>query len=98
MYIFPLAVLDDLDLKGLFVAQRKDAGGNIGQLRDLRRTVTTCASDDFESLFLRPDRDGLNESVDGDALGKLDQLGWLEGSAWVGGGFVDEGKGDVAVL
>jgi hypothetical protein len=64
-------------------------GGNGKQLGKLRGAVVSGSRDNLEALVIRPYRDGLNQAIMLDGVGKLVQLGLIERPAWVGGGLVN---------
>jgi hypothetical protein len=97
VHVLALRVFNDLDFKGLLVGQLKDAGRHIGQLRDLRGTEAPGTGHNLEAVTLGSHRDGLDEAVDGEAMSEFDQFGRLEGSAWIGAGFVQHGKREVPI-
>jgi hypothetical protein len=53
------------------------------------QAVASGSRDDLEALVIGSHSDGLNQPVVLDGLGKLVQLGFIEGAAGVGGGFVN---------
>ncbi len=89
MNVNALAVLNQLPFERLGVVDLDDTGGNGKQFGKLGGAITSGSGDDFEALVIRPNRDGLNQAIVLDGLGKLVQLGLIEGAAGVGGGFVD---------
>ena len=88
MNVDPLEFSTNCHSSGLRVGEFDDTGGDGEKLRKLRGAETPGSCDDLEALVVGPDGDGLNQAVVLDGLGKLIQLGFIEGAAGVGGGFV----------
>ena len=98
MHVLPLAVLDDLDFKGLFVGKLKDARRHLFNGCELCCPETAGTCNDLKAFTLGANGDGLNETMNADALCKLGQLDWLEGTAGIGGGLVQQRERNGAVF
>ena len=70
-------------------------GREVKTVRQAARRGNALPCDDLETVGVRADGDGLNEAMLPDGLGKLFQLGLLEGLAGVGGGLMNLVDGDV---
>jgi hypothetical protein len=67
----------------LGVGEFDDTGGDGKQLGQLSGTVTPRSRDQLEAVRVRTYRDGLDEAVVPNALGKLLKLGFVKGAPWV---------------
>ena len=92
--VLTLAVFDQLPFERLCVVDIDDAGGNGKQLGKVRGAVASRSCNDLEALVIGTHSEGLNQAVVPDGLGKLVQLGLIEGAAGVGGGFVNGVDGE----
>ena len=85
----PAGCFDQLPFERLGVVDIDDAGGNGKQLGKVSGAVASGSCDDLEALVIGSRGERLNQAIVLYGLGKLVQLGLIEGAAGVGGGFVD---------
>jgi hypothetical protein len=71
VHVLSLSVLNYLDLTCLLVGKLQNPGWHVGQLRDLRGTEASGSGYNLEAVTLGPHGDGLDEAVNGKAMGKL---------------------------
>ena len=96
MNVHALTVLYQLPLQSLSIVAIDDPGWNGEEFRQLCGAAASCSSNDLEAFCVGSGGDRLNKSAVGpNALGKLLQLGLIEGAARVSGGLVNGVDGDV---
>src|ERR1700733_870030 len=69
--VLPLAVLDQLPFKGLFITDLDDPHRDLLNPGELRGTKAACSRNDFEALGVRSGNYGLYKTLSADALGKF---------------------------
>ena len=90
-----MQVFDQLRLQCFGIGEVDDADGNGCSLGHLRGAITPRSGDDLEALLGEgPNKQGRENSLGADALGKLLEGGILEDAARVGGGLGEDVRGE----
>jgi hypothetical protein len=93
--VLPLAVLDQLPFKGLFITELDDPHRDLLNLGELRGTKAAGSRNDFEAVGVRSGNYGLYKTLRADALRQLIELSFIKGASWVGTRFMKTLKREI---
>src|ERR1700722_15194064 len=94
MHVDALRIFDQLPFNGLLVRKLHDADGYLVHLGKVGGTEAPRSRDDLIAFAVGPNGNRLDESLATKTFGKLGQLRFIKGAAWIGGGLVNAGQGE----